>query len=62
MEDNLFTGLIPTSFEKFRKIQELGLNGNRLSGEIPTSIGNLTQLFLLDLSKNKLVIAKICNT
>ena len=32
----------------------LDLNGNRLLGEIPTSIGNLTQLFLLDLDEIKL--------
>ncbi|XP_050250599.1 probable LRR receptor-like serine/threonine-protein kinase At3g47570 isoform X2 [Quercus robur] len=52
MEENLFTGLIPTIFEKFQKIQVLALNGNRLSGEIPTSIGNLTQLFILQLEEN----------
>ena len=34
MEYNLFTGLIPTIFEKFQKIQLLALNGNRLLGEI----------------------------
>ncbi|KAK7817616.1 putative lrr receptor-like serine/threonine-protein kinase [Quercus suber] len=54
MEYNLFTGLIPTIFEKFQKIQLLALNGNRLLGEIPTSIGNLTQLFLFDLDENRL--------
>ena len=34
MEHNLFTGLIPTIFEKFQKIHLLALNGNRLLREI----------------------------
>ena len=42
LNDNHFTGVIPTTFGKFEKMQSLGLFGNRLLGEIPTSIGNLT--------------------
>ena len=42
MEYNLFTSPIPTIFEKFQKIQLFALNGNRLLGELPTFIGNLT--------------------
>ena len=35
-------------------MQVLGLSGNKLSGEIPTSIGNLTQLFTLELGEKKI--------
>nr|XP_023889501.1 putative receptor-like protein kinase At3g47110 [Quercus suber] len=52
LNENHFTGIIPTAFGKFEKMQALGLYGNRLSGEIPTSIGNLTQLFRIDLQDN----------
>ncbi|XP_059462701.1 probable LRR receptor-like serine/threonine-protein kinase At3g47570 [Corylus avellana] len=54
MEENLFTGTIPTYFGKFHKLQGLDLQRNRLSGQIPSSLGNLTQLVDLYLSQNKL--------
>lgn len=41
---NLFTSVIPT----------LGKDGNRLSGWIPSSIGNLTRLYRLYLYVNEL--------
>ncbi|XP_030956599.1 probable LRR receptor-like serine/threonine-protein kinase At3g47570 isoform X1 [Quercus lobata] len=50
---NYFTGIVPTNFGKFQKMQLLDLRRNRLSGEIPTIIGNLTRLFELDLDENK---------
>ena len=46
MELNLFTGLIPTYFGKFQKMQVLYLLGKKLSGQIPSSIDNLTQLVM----------------
>ncbi|KAK4579448.1 hypothetical protein RGQ29_029209 [Quercus rubra] len=53
LNENHFTGVIPTAFGKFEKMQSLGLFGNRLSGEIPASIGNLTQLFEIYLDDNR---------
>jgi hypothetical protein len=55
MAQNLFNGTIPSYFGKFQMLKGLGLDGNRLSGQIPTSIGNnLTQVVKLFLSRNKL--------
>ncbi|KAJ8759959.1 hypothetical protein K2173_010815 [Erythroxylum novogranatense] len=52
MEVNLFTGVFPSYFGKFQKLQGLALNGNKLSGLIPPSIGNLSQLIELYLQEN----------
>ena len=49
LNGNHFTCIIPTTFEK---MERLGLFGNRLSGEIPTSLDNLTQLFEIALLNN----------
>ena len=51
MEVNLFTGVVPTYFGKFQKMQGLFLWGNNLSGKIPSSTSNLTQLVDLDFSQ-----------
>ncbi|XP_041000435.1 probable LRR receptor-like serine/threonine-protein kinase At3g47570 [Juglans microcarpa x Juglans regia] len=51
---NLFTGIIPTYFGKFRNLEALDLDGNRFSGKIDSSLGNLTQLVKLFMSQNKL--------
>ncbi|XP_059458519.1 putative receptor-like protein kinase At3g47110 [Corylus avellana] len=54
MEENLFTGTIPTYFGKLQKLQGLFFSGNRLLGDIPSSLGNLTRLVDLNLYQNKL--------
>ena len=54
IDENLFTSVIPTYFEKFQKSQGLFLLKNKLSGQIPSSIGNLTLLVVLDFSQNNL--------
>ncbi|XP_004308928.1 PREDICTED: probable LRR receptor-like serine/threonine-protein kinase At3g47570 [Fragaria vesca subsp. vesca] len=54
LEDNLFTGIIPSSFGKLQNLQILALPANRLSGWIPSSLGNLTKLFELDIFENEL--------
>ncbi|KAF3455326.1 hypothetical protein FNV43_RR05774 [Rhamnella rubrinervis] len=54
MENNLFTGIIPTSFGKFLNMQWISINRNKLSGHIPSSLGNLTKLALLSLEMNNL--------
>ena len=41
------------TFEKFEKMQRLGLFGNKLSGEITVSLDNLTQLFEIVLLNNR---------
>lgn len=43
--------LVSGGFKRWKKI---GLMGNRLSGEIPASIGNLTKLFEIALEWNRL--------
>uniref|UniRef100_A0A2N9FD10 non-specific serine/threonine protein kinase n=1 Tax=Fagus sylvatica TaxID=28930 RepID=A0A2N9FD10_FAGSY len=53
-EENLLTGMIPTYFGKFQKMQGIHLEGNKLSGIIPNSLGNLTQLVVLFLGHNNL--------
>ncbi|KAL2327860.1 hypothetical protein Fmac_021287 [Flemingia macrophylla] len=42
MENNLFEGIIPTTFRKFQNMQVPDLSGNRISGDIPDFIGNLS--------------------
>ncbi|KAJ7982657.1 putative Receptor-kinase [Quillaja saponaria] len=53
MEDNLLTGIIPTSLGRI-PLQYLSLSQNGLSGHLPSFIGNLTRLNTLLLYQNKL--------
>ncbi|QCD90935.1 LRR receptor-like serine/threonine-protein kinase EFR [Vigna unguiculata] len=54
IEQNSISGIIPTTFGKFQKMQKLSLGSNYLSGQIGAFIGNLSQLFFLGLEQNML--------
>ncbi|KAM0922370.1 hypothetical protein ACQ4PT_006288 [Festuca glaucescens] len=55
VSNNLITGGIPLEIGSLcRSLVVLGVAGNRLSGLIPTSIGQLDYLIRLDLSRNQL--------
>ncbi|XP_023766667.1 probable LRR receptor-like serine/threonine-protein kinase At4g36180 [Lactuca sativa] len=51
---NLLTGRIPDFLGNFRALDTLDLSSNGFSGTVPKSFGNLTKIFNLDLSRNKL--------
>ncbi|PRQ58163.1 putative non-specific serine/threonine protein kinase [Rosa chinensis] len=54
MEENSFTGNIPTDIGKLIRLGALFLNSNKLSPSLPSSLGNLTMLTLLHLQRNNL--------
>lgn len=55
MEDNQFTGTLPTNLDQETPLlRSLRLSGNRVKGEIPTSMGNLASLRDLRLDENEL--------
>ncbi|KAI3522265.1 hypothetical protein L1887_11769 [Cichorium endivia] len=51
---NSLTGKIPDFLGNFRALDTLDLSWNGFSGTVPKSFGNLTKIFNLDLSHNKL--------
>lgn len=51
----VFQGPIPGSLSQLDSLQELWLNGNRLTGRIPPELGQLGQLRELYLNANELV-------
>ncbi|CAI9268070.1 unnamed protein product [Lactuca saligna] len=51
---NSLTGRIPDFLGNFRALDTLDLSSNGFSGTVPKSFGNLTKIFNLDLSRNKL--------
>ncbi|CAA0823949.1 ROP-interactive CRIB motif-containing protein 7 [Striga hermonthica] len=51
---NNLTGEIPTNiFRNMKKLKILDLSGNGFEGDLPESVGNLTELLKLDLSFNR---------
>lgn len=52
---NSLTGPIPDFLGKFHSLDTLDLSWNNFSGKVPTTFPNLTKIFNLDLSHNKLV-------
>ncbi|KAL0326439.1 UNVERIFIED_CONTAM: hypothetical protein Sradi_5213200 [Sesamum radiatum] len=52
---NSLTGKIPDFLGKFHALDTLDLSWNHFSGTVPKSFANLTKIFNLDLSHNKLV-------
>jgi hypothetical protein len=47
-----FSGTIPASIAKISQLERLELNDNRLTGELPIELGNLTNLKVYDISGN----------
>ncbi|KAJ9697022.1 hypothetical protein PVL29_008986 [Vitis rotundifolia] len=54
VQNNSFTGKIPSEIGLLEKLNYLFLYDNMLSGAIPSEIGNLKDLLQLDLSQNQL--------
>uniref|UniRef100_A0A0E0JII1 non-specific serine/threonine protein kinase n=1 Tax=Oryza punctata TaxID=4537 RepID=A0A0E0JII1_ORYPU len=54
LNGNYFTGTIPKSLSRLRKLECLTLDNNRLTGTIPAELGDLTSLTTLTISTNKL--------
>lgn len=54
LEDNLFTGTLPTDIGQLSSLQLLGLSRNGFEGRIPQSLGNITVLSYLYLHHNLL--------
>lgn len=52
LSENLFKGPISASFEKLVGLVELSVHTNRMSGEKPYSLGNITRLEKLYLFNN----------
>ncbi|KAI3924817.1 hypothetical protein MKW98_031068 [Papaver atlanticum] len=52
LQDNFFTGTIPSEIGLLNNLQYLYMYKNKLSGPIPSEIGNLSDLIELDLSEN----------
>ncbi|KAD2804383.1 hypothetical protein E3N88_37760 [Mikania micrantha] len=52
---NMFSGPIPASLGLFSRLEDLSLYDNQFGGNIPSSLGQLSKLKNLDLSRNSLV-------
>ncbi|XP_060177707.1 disease resistance protein BAK6-like [Lycium barbarum] len=65
LQDNRLTGSIPTPIFNITTMQNIGLAGNNLAGEVLVELGNLKNLQVLILPQNEftgLVPASIFNT
>ncbi|KAM3320643.1 inactive leucine-rich repeat receptor-like protein kinase isoform X1 [Capsicum chacoense] len=57
---NHIQGRIPKGIESLKELQVLNLGSNLLSGDVPPVVlGKLTQLILVDLSQNPLMVSEI---
>lgn len=54
MDENLFSGSLPSEVGLLTSLTRLGLNGNVLTGSLPSELGLLTSLFELRLGRNSL--------
>jgi Leucine-rich repeat (LRR) protein len=54
LNENAFTGSIPSSYTQMTNLRNLHLQKNELSGTIPENIGNLRELTSLDFEDNRL--------
>ncbi|KAB8085917.1 hypothetical protein EE612_008939 [Oryza sativa] len=51
---NRFSGTIPDSIGKLKRLQEFHMNNNNISGELPSSLGDCTNVITINLENNKL--------
>ena len=64
IDQNNFSGSIPSEIGNFSNLNVLWLADNQFSGEIPASIGNLNNLHTLMLAENHFtgeIPEEICN-
>ena len=54
LNENAFTGSIPSSYTQMTNLRTIHLQKNELSGTIPENIGNLRELTSLDFEDNRL--------
>ncbi|XP_011015296.1 PREDICTED: probably inactive leucine-rich repeat receptor-like protein kinase IMK2 [Populus euphratica] len=52
LNNNFFSGSIPSSLGKLRELQDISVSHNQINGAIPVEIGGLSRLRTLDLSYN----------
>jgi hypothetical protein len=57
--NNLLTGTIPRSFGNLTYVTDLRLNGNDLTGRIPTEVGLMLNLEILHVNNNTFLEGKI---
>jgi hypothetical protein len=55
LDDNRFTGSLPSELSKLSALRYFDANGNSLTGEIPLAYGKLTSLRGLNLGRNRLI-------
>ncbi|KAJ4961186.1 hypothetical protein NE237_021096 [Protea cynaroides] len=53
LNNNLFSGLFPSSITGLHRLKVIVLSGNRISGKIPSSLLKLRRLYILHLQDNR---------